>query len=156
MSTFTVISYDIGQLLALSQLIVDFGLVILIWMVQLIVYPSFLYYDFKNLVDWHQKYTQKITIIVAPLMFLQLGLATYNVFHQQNIANIITLFIVVLLWIFTFTSFVPLHSKISEGKHNRKILETLVTRNWGRTFLWSALFIFDVYNNAKELIEIQL
>lgn len=143
MSTSTVSHFSIEQIIALIQLIIDFGLIILIWMVQLIIYPSFLHYDYKNLVVWHQKYTRRITIIVATLMFIQLGIALFNVFFHFAIPTSITLCIVVFLWVFTFTSFVPLHTKISEGKHNQKMLETLVLRNWGRTFLWTVLFIFD-------------
>lgn len=145
MNTFEVSHYWVEQLLAISQLIVDFGLVVLIWMVQLIVYPSFLHYDYKNLVAWHQKYTQHISIVVVPLMFTQLALSIFNVIFHFNISTISTLVVVVFLWIFTFTSFVPLHSKISKGKHNQKTLHSLVIRNWWRTLLWSVLFVFDLF-----------
>ncbi|MFT7429007.1 MAG: hypothetical protein ACI9IZ_001504, partial [Nonlabens sp.] len=40
--------------LDLLQLLVDFGLVVLIWIVQLIIYPSFLYYGSKTLNKWHK------------------------------------------------------------------------------------------------------
>lgn len=156
MSTFTVSHFSITQIITMVQLIVDFGLVVLIWMVQLIVYPSFLHFDYKNLLTWHQKYTQKISVIVVPLMFLQLAIAIYNVLQHLNIFTATTLMIVVFLWIFTFLGFAPVHFKISAGKHNRRIIETLVVRNWWRTFLWSALFLFDIYSNAKILIEIKL
>lgn len=149
MNSFEVNHYWVEQLIAISQLIIDFGLVILIWMVQLIVYPSFLHFSHKNLVTWHQKYTQRITVIVVPLMFLQLALAIYTVFHQFSTTTVITLITVIFLWVFTFLGFAPVHFKISEGKFNKKILETLVIRNWWRTFLWSALFVFDCFYLMK-------
>lgn len=128
------------------QLIVDFGLVVLIWMTQLIVYPSFLHYNLKNLVTWHQKYTLRIAIVVIPLMFLQLIIVVYNVFNQCNNVNIIGLFVVIFLWVLTFISFAPIHFKISEGKHNQRNLQDLIVRNWWRTFLWSALFLLNFMN----------
>ena len=52
-------------------LLVDAGLVVLIWMVQLIIYPSFLHYD-NNLVEWHHKYTSRIALIVV-LYYTEIG-----------------------------------------------------------------------------------
>jgi hypothetical protein len=133
-----------NQIITESTLLVDFGLVILIWMVQLIIYPSFVYYTKEDLFTWHQKYTNRIAIIVVPLMLTQLVLAFFAVFYQANFTTIFTLLIVFFLWIFTFLGFAPLHFKISEGKHNHKLLQLLIQRNWIRTFLWSILFIFHL------------
>lgn len=143
----TLIEYSlhwIKQLIPLSQLIIDFGLVILIWMVQLIVYPSFLHFDFKNLVAWHQKYTQRISIIVIPLMLMQLAIAIFKVYFHLNFLTLTTLAVILFLWLFTLLKFAPVHLIISEGKHDEKILRALVIRNWWRTFLWSALFVYNL------------
>ncbi|WP_439130680.1 hypothetical protein [Polaribacter sp.] len=135
--------FNISQI----QLIVDFGLVVLIWMVQLIVYPSFLFFDAKNLISWHQKYTKRITVIVAPLMVVQLAIALLDVYLGLSTATIITLCIVVLLWVFTFLSFAPVHFKISKGTHSQKLLKQLILRNWFRTLLWSILFLYHFLGN---------
>ena len=37
--------------------VVDFGAVVLIWLVQLVIYPSFLHYAESDLVNWHKIYT---------------------------------------------------------------------------------------------------
>ena len=37
----------------IARVIIDFGAVVLIWMVQLVVYPSFTYFQKKELMDWH-------------------------------------------------------------------------------------------------------
>jgi hypothetical protein len=55
----------------LRQLI-DFGLVVLLWLVQWIIYPSFLQVAPERLVKWHAQYTQRMGYIVMPLMFGQL------------------------------------------------------------------------------------
>jgi|TARA_B110000908_G_scaffold77568_1_gene93251 hypothetical protein len=135
---------DSSQIILQISLLVDIGLVVLIWMVQLIVYPSFTYYNPKNLIEWHQKYTTGIAVVVIPLMLTQLVLAVVAVFYQPNFTAIFTLLIVLFLWIFTFLSFAPLHFKISEGVHNQKLLQLLIRRNWIRTFLWSSLFLFHL------------
>lgn len=144
MNTLQINHLSLEEILTTTQLIVNFGLVVLIWMVQLIVYPSFLHYKKENLIPWHQKYTQKITVIVVPLMLFQLALAIYFAFQNLSVTTIISSLTILFLWGFTFTSFAPVHFKISSGKHTQKDLYLLVKRNWWRTFLWSALFIFDV------------
>jgi uncharacterized protein YacL len=131
----------------LSQisLLVDAGLVILIWMVQLIIYPSFLYYTKENLYTWHQKYTSKIAVIVVPLMLFQLIFGLIISFYFPIINHFIYLCIVIFLWVFTLLSFAPLHFKISDGNVNNKLLTTLIHRNWIRTLLWSFLLIFHFF-----------
>jgi hypothetical protein len=57
------------------KLLFDAGLFVLIWMVQLMVYPSFLYYEKQNLVKWHNHYVKGLAIIVIPIMFGQLIIA---------------------------------------------------------------------------------
>lgn len=138
---------DYSQIISQTTLLIDAGLVVLIWMVQLVVYPSFTYYQPKNLIEWHQKYTTGIAVIVIPLMLAQLVLAIVAVFYQPNFVSLFTLLIVIFLWIFTFLSFAPLHFKISEGKPNQQLLQLLIRRNWIRTFLWSSLFLFHLISN---------
>jgi len=127
------------------SILVDAGLVVLIWIVQLIIYPSFLYYTKTNLLSWHQKYTTQIAIIVIPLMLLQLISAIVFVLHSLNTTHTVSLLIVLFLWIFTFLAFAPLHFKISEGKADQNLLKLLIQRNWIRTFLWSFLLIFHLF-----------
>ena len=144
MNTFQVKHYLIELIIDQNQLLIDFGLVVLIWMVQLIVYPSFIYHTKENLFAWHKKYTKRIAVIVIPLMLLQLALAVTDVFLNINFTTVFTLSIVLALWIFTFLGFAPLHFKISENNSDNRILLLLVQRNWIRTFLWTGLFVFHL------------
>jgi hypothetical protein len=124
-------------------LLIDFGLVVLIWMIQIVVYPSFLYYNSENLVRWHQKYTQNFSPIVIPLMFGQLGISLYQLIVSTRLYSLVHFIIVVLLWVSTFVQFVPIHTTIAKGKVNEKILISLVRKNWIRTALWTFLFLFS-------------
>jgi hypothetical protein len=126
------------------SLLVDAGLMVLIWLVQLVIYPSFTYYQPKDLLKWHQQYTTRLAFVVIPLMLSQLVLAIVAVFYQLDLVNSCSLLIVLFLWIFTFTFFAPLHHKISEGNTNQSLLQLLIRRNWIRTFLWSFLFIIHL------------
>ncbi len=128
---------------AIIRLLLDFGLVVLIWMIQRIVYPSFLHYSAENLVIWHKEYTSRFSVIVIPLMFGQLGISIYQAILLTNLYTVVSLVIVILLWVSTFLQFVPIHSGISKGLISKKKLNSLVSKNWLRTFLWSLLFVMN-------------
>ena len=129
--------------ITICRLLFDFGLVVLIWMIQQIVYPSFLEYSPKNLVVWHKKYVNRLTPIVFPLMLGQLGITIYQVFTEVSIYSITSLLLILLLWIVTFWIFVPIHTTISKGTANKELLQVLVTRNWMRTIAWTFLFAYS-------------
>lgn len=126
------------------RLLVDFGLLVLIWMIQIIIYPSFLYYKKENLIFWHRKYTPLIGYIVGPLMLFQLGITIYQITNKINLFNIISLVIISLVWISTFLQFVPIHNSISKGHVNKEMLVALVKKNSIRTLLWSMLFLINI------------
>ena len=126
------------------RLLVDFGLLVLIWMIQCIVYPSFLYFNTENLIKWHRKYTHLIGVIVSPLMLLQLGITAYQIIIEFSLFNVMSLVIISTVWIVTFLLFVPIHNKISKGIVNKEMLVSLVTKNWLRTTLWTLLFVLNI------------
>ncbi|KQC28944.1 hypothetical protein [Flagellimonas eckloniae] len=130
------------------HLLLDFGLMVLIWIIQRIVYPSFIHYGTENLVGWHKEYIRKLNPIVIPLMFGQLGIYIYQVVISVTAYTIISLGIVLVIWISTFFQFVPIHSNISKGKVSEKMLRSLVKKNWIRTLLWTTLFLYSMVNHS--------
>ncbi len=129
--------------LAFFRLLLDFGLLVLIWMIQLVVYPAFQYYSRERLLDWHNKYTIRISYIVFPLMFGQFLISGIQLCDSLSWYSVSSFLIIVLLWSSTFLQFVPLHNKISKGNFNEKTTEHLVKKNWMRTILWTALFFIS-------------
>ncbi len=127
------------------EILFDVGLLILIWMVQLIIYPSFLYYTHENLLLWHQKYTGRIAVIVMPLMFGQLGFSIYLVYESIAIMSIAKLVLVLFVWGFTFAYFAPCHEKISKGVATKELLSQLINWNWWRTLAWTLVLIISLY-----------
>ena len=124
----------------LIYLLISFGLVVLIWLVQLIIYPNFQYLSRDELHKWHQVYTPRITFIVAPLMILQLLLSIYVLILEFNIFLLSSTLLIVLNWLITFIYFVPLHVKLDQDSRNQQTLRKLVSFNWYRTIIWSCVF----------------
>ena len=135
--------------IAVLRLLFDVGLLVLIWIVQRIVYPSFLHYDATNLIKWHRQYTSRFTFIVMPLMLGQLGISIYQLIMEINLYTVLSLIIIILIWLSTFLQFVPIHAKISNGNVTQKMLDSLIKKNWIRTFLWTALFLYSMLVTAS-------
>lgn len=130
--------------LAIIRLLFDAGLFVLIWMIQLLVYPSFTFYNQDDLKRWHDKYTYRVTFVVMPLMLGQLAVTGVQLWKDTNWYSILSGIIVFLLWWSTFLKFVPLHNRISNRDFDKETLDDLVRYNWGRTVLWSVLFLLSV------------
>lgn len=126
---------------SILRLLFDFGLVILIWLVQLVIYPSFLFYSKEQLISWHRKYTVGISFVVIPLMFGQLIIAIIQLINGMTIYTISSMVLIILVWTSTFIQFVPMHNKIASGNSTTKVLYQLVKQNWLRTTLWTIIFI---------------
>jgi hypothetical protein len=130
------------------RLVLDFGLVVLIWIIQRIVYPIFLHYNTGNLVVSHKLYTSRFSAIVIPLMFGQLVIAIYQAIILSSLYTFISLGVILLIWISTFLQFVPIHANISKGIVSEKMLVSLVQKNWIRTVLWTLLFLYSFFNTS--------
>ncbi|WP_442846343.1 hypothetical protein [Leeuwenhoekiella sp. H156] len=131
--------------LQIIRLLFDFGMVVLIWLVQLVIYPGLCYYNLNDIGIWHQKYTPRVSYVVMPLMVGQLLIAIIQVNRNADLYTIMSLSAVLILWLSTFLQFVPLHSKISGKTNCEGIPQKLVKRNWFRTVLWSLVFLWSFY-----------
>ena len=126
------------------RLLFDSGLLVLILMVQLIIYPSFLHYPLKSLITWHNIYTKKIAIVVIPLMLGQLIVSILQVYEKQVFDTLSYATIVLFLWGITLFKFAPMHNLISQGSVSEQFLTKLVRLNWIRTILWFLLLLLTV------------
>lgn len=129
------------------RIVLDFGLVILIWLVQLVIYPGFLYYQKKELIRWHKKYTPRLTFIVLPLMLGQLMMYGTLLQQEKTFYSIGSFVLVLMAWLLTFTVFVPRHKEISNETYTEKTLIQLVNFNWSRTLIWTLLFLWNLMTN---------
>ena len=116
-----------------------------IWTIQLVHYPSFHFIDKLSFTNFHNFHERRISIIVMPLMLIELitSIALY-IHNMWSIIFALNLLIVGLIWCSTFFVQVPIHSILSEKK-DKNLIEKLVNTNWIRTFLWSTrmLLIID-------------
>lgn len=136
--------YQLKLLLQPTDLVVDFGLLVLIWMVQVIIYPSFKYYGAENLKRWHGKYTRRISFIVQPLMIAQVILNISRCIQDPSKSHIVACLAIAGIWLITFLVFVPYHKRINSGNLENDLLRKLVNWNWMRTALWTFVFLLNL------------
>lgn len=128
----------------MARIAVDFGLVVLIWLVQLIIYPSFQYYSPAELSVWHPKYGNLITIVVGPLMLAQVILVGWSVQNRISGFTLASAALVALMWAATAFQAVPIHNAIAVGDATPETLQRLVNTNWVRTAGWTLIFLLGV------------
>ena len=120
--------------------IVAFGLVVLIWLVQLVIYPAFAEIAADGFAAWHGRYTRAITLVVAPLMLAQVALAIALLARRRDPATIAYALLVASTWIATAFVAVPIHDALATGRDPARI-ERLVRTNWVRTVAWTLAFL---------------
>ncbi|MEL7248958.1 MAG: hypothetical protein AAFZ63_02770 [Bacteroidota bacterium] len=135
--------------LAVLTLMINAGLCVLIWIVQLVVYPSFCHYSEAEIKYWHPIYTVQITYIVLPLMLGQLGVYVYTAMRTSSWQTLLILALVVGTWLVTFLISVPLHSAIDQQADSMLAREKLIQTNWIRTFIWSLILVLSVLFYGK-------
>lgn len=114
-----------------------------IWLVQIVQYPSFLLISNEHFKDYHKTYSDRISYVVAPVMLLEL-ICAYWLFYELGFKYLV--YFLISLLIFAATAFisVPLHNKLALGKDER-IINQLVVTNWIRTLLWSLKLIILIW-----------
>lgn len=110
-----------------------------IWIVQLVHYPSFRFVDSEQFKEFSLFHQQKITYIVAPVMVLEILTGLY-LLPSQNIIFIASMLMLLGVWLVTFFYSVKEHNILLSGKDEQSI-ERLVKTNWMRTLLWSARLV---------------
>lgn len=116
----------------------------LIWLVQLVHYPSFEYVAESKFLEFHRMHSSRITWVVLPVMGAELLLAIALVWLDPRAAWVVNLSGVGLLWLLTAFVSVPLHNQLGKAA-DRATCRRLVATNWARTVVWSARSLFLIY-----------
>ena len=131
-------------MLSTLTLLSDFGLVVLIWIVQLIIYPSFHVVSDRDFTAWHKKYMSLISYLVIPLMFAQVAFHAIALYEAASVLKIAAALLIASAWITTFTLSVPCHNVLAAEGKSANIIQRLIRTNWLRTVFWSLTFVVSL------------
>lgn len=125
----------------------------LIWIVQVLHYPSFALIKDNRFAEFHEFHTRRITFIVLPAMTLELTTAIAILyFWPQSLWLWVNASTLLMIWMSTFFLSVPIHNKLSKGPSLESVRRLVIT-NWFRTGLWSLRFVILGYL-ALHLLEV--
>ena len=122
---------------------INAGLTVLIWLVQIIIYPGMHGWDRARFAELHKDYATRISFIVGPLMLGQAAFALYQLVAAPGGVAVVQGLLIGVAWGVTIFISVPLHRKLSDG-YDIYTVQRLVTSNWLRTVCWSLVFLIDM------------
>ena len=117
-----------------------------IWVIQIVHYPSFHFIE-KELYTAFQKFhMNKISIIVIPIMLAELitGMMLFLDKSSKSPFLIISFVILVLIWLITGAFFTKAHNELIAGYQELGVNQ-LVAMNWIRTLLWTLRLLLLTY-----------
>ena len=126
------------------QIVCNSYLVSLVFMTQFITYPTFLNIDKDKFSDYHRKYVNNISFIVAPVMLIELLTLILIAYFSKDFLIIKSLILLLVIWLTTFFIMIPSHNRISKS-FNIKEIKSLINYNWIRTILWSFKLLVIIF-----------
>ena len=126
-------------------LLLNFGLCAfltgIIWMVQVVHYPSFGRVGKAEFGRFHQAHTTGMGYLVGAPMVLELGLSIWLAVAVRHTpiatASGWALGLVGIIWAVTFLISVPFHNRLESG-FDYVAIDGLTRTNWLRTLAWTA------------------
>ena len=127
--------------LALASIMVG-----VIWVIQLVHYPSFRFTDREKYVSFQIFHMRNISFIVVPVMILEFLSGLLLFLYHSNHGSLLRISFILLLiiWLVTALFFAQIHQKLSKG-YDETLVRNLVSLNWIRTLLWTIRTIIITY-----------
>jgi hypothetical protein len=127
----------------------------LIWIIQMVHYPSFLDINRSDFRDYEMKHQKRIGPLVAPVMLIDLAFSFLILFTEIQSTYGFWLWFAFILNLLIFVStlvvFAPLHQKLGTS-YNRNQIKKLVRLNYFRTVGWTARSIILIYVLKQSLV----
>lgn len=140
-----------ARIALLAQLGSTLPLVGLIWLIQLVHYPLFARVGADTFTDYHAAHSRLITLIVAPLMLVELIAAFASTQANESAPLLwVGLALAIAIWLVTIFISVPQHNLLSQG-FNASSHAILVSTNWLRTLAWTARGAIVLWLTARAL-----
>ena len=143
--------FDQLSQLAVFNIAVSWGLLLLIWLVQIIIYPGFRQIPSNVFKSYHRWYAIRISAVVIPLMLGEVVITIVWLSSDiYSLFGLISAILIVIIWLSTFWLQVPMHKCLQSGKDDACI-RRLINTNWIRTIAWSLKAIAVTIDAAKSV-----
>lgn len=120
---------------------IDLSMLVFLWLVQIIIYPSFNKISKESILNWHKSYQSKVCVIMGPIMLLQIYGITFDFLNTNCPMSLIRFLLLIISWLLTVIISVPLHRKIERNYDLENSINKLIKTNLPRTFTWTAIYL---------------
>lgn len=120
---------------------IDFAMCVFLWIVQMIIYPSFRYIKRSDFQNWHSRYMKTIGLLMGPIMTIQIVLISYAAYNELDRLNLLRLLLLIMCWLLTLVFSIPMHRNLEQAVSIEESIEQLIRSNWFRTLLWMLIFL---------------
>ena len=120
------------------HLIATSAMVGVIWIIQLVHYPSFHFIELNQYTTFQRFHMSRISYVVIPAMLTELFTLILLIISMDQVDLIIlaSALLLIVIWLMTAVFFSGVHQKLTLG-YDQAIVEKLVKLNWVRTLLWT-------------------
>ena len=118
-----------------------------IWVIQLVHYPSFHFIELKQYTTFQRFHMSRISYVVIPAMLTELFTLILIVISMDQIDTLVlaSAILLIFIWLMTAVFFSGVHQKLTLG-YDQTVVDKLVKLNWGRTLLWTLrLLLISIY-----------
>ena len=118
-----------------------------IWVIQLVHYPSFHFVELKQYTAFQRFHMARIFYVVIPAMLTELFTLILIVISMDKIDTLVVVsaILLIFIWLMTAVFFSGVHQKLTLG-YDQTVVDKLVKLNWGRTLLWTMrLLLISIY-----------
>ena len=118
-----------------------------IWVIQLVHYPSFHFVELKQYTTFQRFHMSRISYVVIPAMLTELFTLILIVISMDQIDTLVvaSAILLIFIWLMTAVFFSGVHQKLTLG-YDQTVVDKLVKLNWGRTLLWTLrLLLISIY-----------
>ena len=118
-----------------------------IWIIQLVHYPSFHFIEPNQYTTFQRFHMSRISYVVIPAMVTEIFTLILIIISidQVNLIILASALLLIVIWLMTAVFFSGVHQKLKLG-YDQAVVEKLIKLNWGRTLLWTLrLLIISIY-----------
>ena len=118
-----------------------------IWVIQLVHYPSFHFIELKQYTTFQRFHMSRISYVVIPAMLTELFTLILIIISMDQIDTLVlaSAILLIFIWLITAVFFSGVHQKLTLG-YDQTVVDKLVKLNWGRTLLWTLrLLLISIY-----------
>tara|TARA_B000000475_G_C15848538_1_gene387048 strand:- start:125 stop:499 length:375 start_codon:yes stop_codon:yes gene_type:complete len=117
-------------------------MVAIIWIVQILHYPTFKFIDQKRYEEFQDFHMKRISYIIIPIMLVELSSGVIVLIIDSSLYTPfgVSLMLLIFIWILTALLFSKVHAYLLKG-YDEDSINKLIDLNWIRTIFWTVRLI---------------